>query len=102
MKIQCLIGVVGILVLKTACIQAVERPEQEENDNSLGGAKSYPVLAVSNASSHNQEPNSNSWNCGTEWIMLKDPDGNYFYIEIYKNCDPLQDIYKGCPSPLDN
>ncbi len=103
MKIQYLIWVLVILVINTACYMAVERPEQD-NNNSYGGMSGYsPVITVtSSAVTSTTGEFNDGWNCGTEWIVIKNPDGSYAYIEINKICDPLQDIYKGCPSPLDN
>lgn len=102
MQIHYLFGVLGILLINTSCFQEVERPEQEIINNSIGGSNSYPVFTVSNSTSSSIEPNPQSWDCGTEWIIIKNPDGSYAYLEIVRICDPLQDVYKGCPSPLDN
>lgn len=102
MKIQCLLGALGILLINAiGCFQEAVRPEQEIVDNSIGGANSYPPPIVSNSASSGSA-SQDAWSCGTEWILLKKPDGTFFYVEIYKDCDPLADIYKGCPSPLDN
>jgi hypothetical protein len=101
MKIRSLIWLIGILLINTACYQPVERPEQEIINNSVGGyTGAYPEYVVSSSSSTSNDYD-NPWNCGTEWILLKDPEGKLFYVEIYRNCDPFADIYKGCPSPLD-
>lgn len=102
MKIRPCIWLLGILVFNTACYQAVERPGQEIIDNSTGGASSsYPPPLISNSSSSSSTDDSTeqNWTCGTEWILLKDPDGNDFYVEIPRSCDPLADIYTGCPAP---
>jgi hypothetical protein len=101
MKIQCLTWVTGILLISTACYQPVERPEQEVVDDSVGGSKnSYPIPEFSTSSySLPDDTSNNDWNCGTEWVLLKDLNNSYFYVEIPRMCDPLADIYKGCPAP---
>ena len=42
-----------------------------------------------------------SWVCGSEWIVVRGPNGELIVSEIPLKCDPFADTYTGDPSPID-
>ena len=89
------LGVFGILTV-TSCFQEVEsfnESSESLNDNSINFP--YPPQPPSN--SDIPDKNNNFWECGTDYIITDNPDGTKSVIKVYLNCDPLADIYMGCP-----
>lgn len=42
-------------------------------------------------------PPDDPWRCGSEWIVVDGPNGEKIYSEIPMLCDPMADVYLGCP-----
>jgi len=93
----------GLLIALVSC--AVEMGEIAGADDtekvinksdSSGGPYPPPSDGFSEGPS---EYKPDPWRCGSDWYELKDSQGNSYIIELPIPCDPLADIYRGCPGP---
>lgn len=59
---------------------------------------SYPPIGVGSEESNDQI--SDQWMCGYEIIVVEGPDNKLIYSEVPIPCDPIADVYLGCPAPM--
>lgn len=98
MKVQRLSMVAVIMTL--ACVGTDEGPIDERGTGSGGHSTAYyPHSVVSTSSSPNQ-PQEDFWDCGVDYVVTRGPQGETIIVEVRIPCDPLADIYIGCPAPL--
>jgi len=68
--------------------------EISSSTTGMDGYGPYPnVINYDTPEDEKQEP----WICGYEIIKSIGPQGEVFLVEIQIPCDPLADVYKGCP-----
>jgi len=58
---------------------------------------SYPDVA-SAEKTEKKDQIGDEWLCGSEIITADGPDGKLIYFEVPLPCDPIADLYTGCPS----
>jgi len=99
MKIQRL-STIGFLITSLSCTQTEVKPVIDY-DVGLGGQSStyYPYVSASSSSTAEQ-PQQDFWDCGVDYITTQGPDGQTIIVEVRIPCDPLADLYKGCPAPM--
>lgn len=98
MKVQRLSMVAVVMTL--SCVGIETNPIVEHDSGSGGQSTSYyPHSVVSTSSSPNQ-PQEDFWDCGVDYVVTRGPQGETIIVEVRIPCDPLADIYIGCPAPL--
>ena len=69
-----------------------------ETDDGTGGSMQLPPpVSTSSGTSHASEPDEFE-RCPKETYVIE-IDGKMHVFEIRVFCDPMQDVYKGCPAP---
>lgn len=61
---------------------------------------SLPNPVVDDESSVEDKSDEDSWRCGFEIIVVEGPQGELIESIVPLPCDPLADIYLGCPAPM--
>jgi len=84
-----------IIGISCSIRSAVDDQETSTSTNTTGGGYGlYPNVISYNK---NEEENEDPWVCGYEVIESIGPQGEIFLIEVQLPCDPMADVYKGCP-----
>lgn len=89
-------NLVSILILCVGFSCIVHAPEEIEqtDEQETKNVGPYPNKIIYGETT---EDHDNSWFCGTELIEAIGPDGKIILMEIPLQCDPISDIYLGCP-----
>lgn len=68
-----------------------------QDEQSSSGGEGYGHYPKNPPQETEPTQHEHYWNCGTEWIEIKGPDGEIIRQEIPLVCDPEADFYIGCP-----
>jgi len=98
MNIQRLL-IVGCFISLLGCVNPIIGTDSDDQ-NGFGGSMTTYYPFTSSTGHDENEIHDDFWDCGTDYIIVKDPDGNVIVSVVKIPCDPLQDIYLGCPSPI--
>ena len=102
MRIYHAIGFILLIASFSCSIQAVESATQEDFTGETTAehmSKPYPESTASQEDT--SKINTDTWQCGFEVISVKGPDGEMIQSLVPLSCDPLADLYKGCPFDMD-
>lgn len=101
MKLRHLFSL-GLFFTGISCSMQIRSTEIESTseDQTTSGPIAYP--GVSDVEDSEEIPSNDPWRCGSEWIVVDGPGGEKIYSELPLLCDPLADVYLGCPPDLSN
>jgi hypothetical protein len=87
---------VFVILILTSCTQEIGNfHESSESVNNDSINLPYPSPPSSN--SLVTDKNNNFWECGTDYIVTDNPDGTKSIFKVWMPCNPMADIYTGCP-----
>ena len=78
-------------------------PEEYNRGMQESGSASSTSSASSGGwigSNYEEDKGPDPNQCGVDYIVLLGKNGETYIVEIPIPCDPLANIYKGCPAPL--
>ena len=90
---------IGLFCIATSCMmQTIDtdtNPTQAliSNEDQYGP---YPASPPANEGSKDNFP----LKCNYEWITVKGPNDELIVIKVLIECNPLADMYIGCPAPI--
>ena len=91
----------SIFVFALSCAVQVEEKSVSsgEDKHKKEELDPYPdVEEKSDLSKDNSNPHSlSTWDCGKEIIVVEGPNGEKIFAEVDIPCNPLEDVYMGCP-----
>jgi hypothetical protein len=91
----------AVIISGFSCSANIETPHDlAEQENKLAPQTPYPNPVVKEEPQ--QQPASDPWQCGYEWIVVEGPQGELIMSQVPLPCDPHADFYQGCPSVLDS
>lgn len=89
-----------VVVALTSCAVEVNREIGGEVQEGIGGQSSYFFSTSVTSSGQEEGSKEKKWKCGFEQIAVPGPDGKMIIEEVPMECDPLADVYIGCPAPM--
>jgi hypothetical protein len=90
---------IGILAVVASCATQID--DVESTDQSTSSGQQPGPYPSSTPTSQPKIQDQGSWVCGSEWIVVRGPNGELIVSEVPLKCDPFADTYTGDPSPID-
>ena len=96
-RIEHLVGLITLFIgfSCSAKLNSNSIESFDEKSHEISGP--YPIISSSNTGLQEDLISEEQWQCGYEVIVVTGPAGEVIYVEVPLPCDPLADVYKGCP-----
>jgi len=90
----------ALMIAGFSCSTHVVAKAEEENKKDITPPQEpYPGPIVEDSY---DDVDKDPWRCGYEWIVVEGPSGELIHSQVPLPCDPLADIYQGCPPPFED